>query len=83
MPISSLPEWAQAAFPGATSLNPVQSRCHPIAFGSDEPMLLCAPQVLARPNVAMLTILNEIGKWRDQETGEIDLNAFKIVYVAR
>ena len=82
VPIASLPEWAQAAFPGATSLNPVQSRCYPVAFGSDEPMLLCAPTGAGKTNVAMLTILNEIGKWRDEATGEIDLNAFKIVYVA-
>ena len=30
----------------------------------------------------MLTILNEIGKWRDESTGSIDFDAFKIVYVA-
>ncbi|KAN0065928.1 Pre-mRNA-splicing helicase BRR2 [Thecaphora frezii] len=82
VPITSLPFWAQAAFPGATSLNPVQSRCYPVAFGSDEPMLLCAPTGAGKTNVAMLTILNEIGKWRDEQTGEIDLNAFKIVYAA-
>ncbi|SJX63979.1 probable ATP dependent RNA helicase [Sporisorium reilianum f. sp. reilianum] len=82
VPITSLPLWAQAAFPGATSLNPVQSRCYPVAFGSDEPMLLCAPTGAGKTNVAMLTILSEIGKWRDETSGEIDLNAFKIVYVA-
>lgn len=82
VPIASLPAWAQGAFPGATSLNPVQSRCYPVAFGSDEPMLLCAPTGAGKTNVAMLTILNELSKWRDKETGEIDLNAFKIAYVA-
>ena len=30
----------------------------------------------------MLTILNELGKYRDEETGTFDLDAFKIVYVA-
>ena len=30
----------------------------------------------------MLTILNELGKYRDEETGSFDLDAFKIVYVA-
>lgn len=30
----------------------------------------------------MLTILNEMSKWRDEETGNFDLTAFKIVYVA-
>ena len=82
VPISSLPAWAQQAFPGATSLNPVQSRCYPVAFGEDDPMLLCAPTGAGKTNVAMLTILHEMSKWRDERTGDIDLNAFKIVYVA-
>ena len=30
----------------------------------------------------MLTILNELAKYRDEETGTFDLDAFKIVYVA-
>ena len=30
----------------------------------------------------MLTILNELGKYRDEETGSFDLDAFKIVYIA-
>ena len=30
----------------------------------------------------MLTVLNEVGKWRDEYTGSINLDAFKIVYVA-
>ena len=33
-------------------------------------------------NVAMLTILNELGKYRDEQTGTFDLDAFKIVYIA-
>lgn len=82
VPISSLPVWAQAAFPGATSLNPVQSRCYPIAFGEDDPMLLCAPTGAGKTNVAMLTILHELSKWRDEKSGKFDLDAFKIVYVA-
>lgn len=82
VPISSLPPWAQQAFPGATALNPVQSRCYPVAFGEDDPMLLCAPTGAGKTNVAMLTILHEMSKWRDAKTGEFDLDAFKIVYVA-
>jgi len=30
----------------------------------------------------MLTILNEMAKWRDEETGKFELDSFKIVYVA-
>lgn len=45
-------------------------------------MLICAPTGSGKTNVAMLTILREIGKNRDPETGEIDLDAFKIIYIA-
>lgn len=82
VPIRELPEWTHAAFANATTLNPVQSKCYPVAFGSDEPMLLCAPTGAGKTNVAMLTILHELGKWRDEETGVMDLSACKIVYVA-
>ena len=37
---------------------------------------------LSQTNVAMLTIPNKVGKWRDESTGSIYLDAFKIVYVA-
>jgi pre-mRNA-splicing helicase BRR2 len=30
----------------------------------------------------VLTILNELGKYRNEETGTFDLDAFKIVYIA-
>ncbi|GAN05971.1 pre-mRNA splicing factor [Mucor ambiguus] len=82
VPIKSMPEWAQDAFVGPTTLNRVQSRLYPTAFGSDENLLLCAPTGAGKTNVAMLTILHEIGKNRDPETGLIDLDAFKIVYIA-
>lgn len=41
--VKALPSWAQKAFPGVENLNRVQSKLFPIAFGTDEPILLCAP----------------------------------------
>ncbi|KAJ7343359.1 putative RNA helicase [Mycena albidolilacea] len=81
VPIADLPAWARPAFT-VPKLNPVQSKVYPIAFGTDEPILLCAPTGAGKTNVAMLTILNELGKYRDEETGTFDLAAFKIIYVA-
>ncbi|KAL0064635.1 Pre-mRNA-splicing helicase BRR2 [Marasmius tenuissimus] len=81
VPISDMPAWAREAFTVKT-LNRVQSRLYPIAFGTDEPILLCAPTGAGKTNVAMLTVLNELGKYRDEATGTFDLDAFKIVYVA-
>ncbi|KAG6370880.1 putative RNA helicase [Boletus reticuloceps] len=81
VPVTKLPEWARAAFT-VPRLNRVQSKLFPVAFGTDEPILLCAPTGAGKTNVAMLTILNELAKYRDEETGEFALDQFKIVYIA-
>ncbi|KAG7448800.1 Sec63-domain-containing protein [Guyanagaster necrorhizus] len=81
VPISDMPPWTREAFT-VPKLNRVQSKLYPIAFGTDEPILLCAPTGAGKTNVAMLTILNELSKYRDEATGTFDLDAFKIIYVA-
>ncbi|KAK3372516.1 Sec63 Brl domain-containing protein [Podospora didyma] len=81
IPISDMPEWAQIPFSTAKSLNKIQSKCYPTAFEDDGNMLICAPTGSGKTNVAMLTILREIGKNRNAN-GDIDLDAFKIVYIA-
>jgi pre-mRNA-splicing helicase BRR2 len=43
VPISDLPAWARPVFGSVPTLNTVQSKLYPIAFGTDEPILLCAP----------------------------------------
>ena len=81
-PTSDLPAWAQPGFGSSKSLNRIQTRCFPSAFEDDGNMLICAPTGSGKTNVAMLTMLREIGKHRNPETGEIDLDSFKIVYIA-
>lgn len=81
VPVSDMPAWAREAFT-VPKLNRIQSKLYPIAFGTDEPILLCAPTGAGKTNVAMLTILNELGKHRDEVTGTFDLDSFKIVYIA-
>jgi pre-mRNA-splicing helicase BRR2 len=43
--VEDMPEWTRPAFPTPAykTLNPVQSKVYPVAFGTDEPILLCAP----------------------------------------
>ncbi|KAH6709629.1 Sec63 Brl domain-containing protein [Leptodontidium sp. MPI-SDFR-AT-0119] len=82
IPVTEMPEWARVPFSSATKLNKIQSKCFPQAFNDDGNMLICAPTGSGKTNVGMLTILREIGKNRNPETGEIDLDAFKIVYIA-
>eukprot|EP01065_Artemidia_motanka_P043101 TRINITY_DN5922_c1_g1_i1.p1 TRINITY_DN5922_c1_g1~~TRINITY_DN5922_c1_g1_i1.p1 ORF type:complete len:2177 (+),score=912.07 TRINITY_DN5922_c1_g1_i1:805-6531(+) len=83
IPITKLPDWAQPAFSGMKSLNPVQSRCYPCAFGRDENLLLCAPTGAGKTNVALLTMLREVSKFVVE--GELDreaLRELKIIYIA-
>lgn len=82
VPVTDMPEWSRIPFSTVKSLNKVQSKCYPSAFQGDGNLLICAPTGSGKTNVAMLTILRELGKNRDPETGEIDLDAFKIVYIA-
>ena len=59
--IAALPEWARPAFANMQSLNRVQSRvCEAALFGSEN-MLVCAPTGAGKTNVALLTMLHEIG----------------------
>lgn len=82
IPITDMPEWSRLPFSSAKSLNKIQSKCYPSAFQGDGNMLICAPTGSGKTNVAMLTILRELGKHRNPQTGDIDLDAFKIVYIA-
>ncbi|PSN63487.1 Sec63-domain-containing protein [Corynespora cassiicola Philippines] len=81
-PTSELPDWARVGFGKSTELNRIQTRCYPTAFEDDGNMLICAPTGSGKTNVAMLTMLREIGKHRNPETGEIALDNFKIIYIA-
>ena len=81
-PTSELPEWARVGFGSSKELNRIQTICYPTAFKDDGNMLVCAPTGSGKTNVAMLTILREIGKNRNPETGEIMLDDFKIVYIS-
>jgi pre-mRNA-splicing helicase BRR2 len=47
---SQLPEWARKAFDGIKTLNRIQSKLYPVAFGQDDPILLCAPTGAGKVN---------------------------------
>ncbi|GMT33326.1 hypothetical protein PFISCL1PPCAC_24623 [Pristionchus fissidentatus] len=79
--ISSLPKWTQAAFEGFKSLNRIQSQLCKSALESDEHLLLCAPTGAGKTNVALLTIMREVGKHL-REDGTVKLDEFKCIYIA-
>jgi len=92
--IDTMPEWAQKAFnlksesaddefdngERITQLNEVQSACYDRAFNNGRNLLVCAPTGAGKTNVALLTMLREIGIAR--EGGKVKLDEFKIVYIA-
>ncbi|KAK4686317.1 pre-mRNA-splicing helicase BRR2, partial [Tremellales sp. Uapishka_1] len=82
--VSSMPEWTHPVFASvnATRLNTIQSKVYPIAFETNEPMLICAPTGAGKTNCAALAMLKTISMFRDPETGYIDRDAFKIIYVS-
>ena len=86
LPISELPLWSRAAFKGGVErLNVVQAQCKPVAFDSDQNMLLCAPTGAGKTNVALLSILREVGKCVPAGSDEVAphlLSNIKIVYIA-
>ncbi|CAL4954921.1 unnamed protein product [Urochloa decumbens] len=78
--ISDLPEWAQPAFEGMSALNRVQSRVYDTALFKPDNILICAPTGAGKTNVAVLTILQQIGL--HMKDGGFDNTKYKIVYVA-
>ena len=93
---SMLPTWMHRAFQyiheddnGNTSLqfinqtlNKIQIKVKDCALNSDINMLICAPTSSGKTNIAMLTILRLISKYRNATSNVVNTNQFKIVYIA-
>lgn len=79
--VEDLPKYVQPVFQGFKTLNRIQSRLWKACLESDENMLLCAPTGAGKTNVALMTMMREIGKHINDD-GTIRTDDFKIVYVA-
>ncbi|XP_055378712.1 U5 small nuclear ribonucleoprotein 200 kDa helicase [Condylostylus longicornis] len=79
--IEKLPKYVQPVFDGFKTLNRIQSRLCKCALELDENILLCAPTGAGKTNVALLTMMREIGKHINDD-GTINADEFKIIYVA-
>ncbi|XP_008242350.1 PREDICTED: DExH-box ATP-dependent RNA helicase DExH14-like isoform X1 [Prunus mume] len=55
-------EFAQAAFRGYKSLNRIQSRIFRTVYYTNENILVCAPTGAGKTNIAVISILHEIGQ---------------------
>lgn len=75
----------QGTFGNYQTLNKMQSLVFPVAYNTNENMLVCAPTGAGKTDVALLTILHTIGQFvTEAGEGEIDVDydEFKIIYVA-
>ncbi|KAI8066325.1 Sec63 Brl domain-containing protein [Gongronella butleri] len=88
--IEDMDNLARGAFKAYESLNRVQSIVYPVAYETNENMLVCAPTGAGKTDVAMLTVLRCISQFCNPPPvkGTTDINFtiakndFKIVYVA-
>ncbi|KAK4804036.1 hypothetical protein SAY86_003853 [Trapa natans] len=78
--IKELDDFAQAAFHGYKTLNRIQSRIFETVYHTNENILVCAPTGAGKTNIAMISILHEIGQHFKE--GFLHKDQFKIVYVA-
>ena len=87
--ISDLNFLCQGTFKNYKNLNKMQSLVYPVAYNTNENMLVCAPTGAGKTDVALLTILHTINQFVTETVTEdgdvsvdIDYDEFKIVYVA-
>ncbi|ANZ73177.1 BA75_01270T0 [Komagataella pastoris] len=86
--ISELDPICKGTFKNYKTLNRMQSLIYPVAYNTNENMLVCAPTGAGKTDVATLTTLSVINQFVTETVTEeglqldIDYESFKIVYVA-
>lgn len=82
--VENLDHYCRTVFTYDT-LNQIQSLVYPVAYTTNENMLICAPTGAGKTDIALLTILNTIKQYSEiNEDGELDIlfDDFKVIYVA-
>ncbi|KAK4052108.1 putative steryl acetyl hydrolase mug81 [Microbotryomycetes sp. JL201] len=88
VPISGMDAWGKRTFHAYESLNRLQSIVYPVAYNSNENMLVCAPTGAGKTDVALLTILRCLSTLvstplTSSERPQLPpASQFKIIYVA-
>ncbi|SGY69108.1 BQ5605_C004g02960 [Microbotryum silenes-dioicae] len=88
VPISAMDAWGKRTFHAYASLNRLQSIVFPVAYGTNENMLVCAPTGAGKTDVALLAILRCLsGLANTPLVGNAKptlppASSYKIIYVA-
>lgn len=76
--IGSLDRISQVIFSHVKMLNVIQSLVFPVAYATNENMLICAPTGAGKTNTALLTVAHQILQHTTE--GVINRNEFKVFY---
>nr|XP_045603528.1 activating signal cointegrator 1 complex subunit 3-like [Procambarus clarkii] len=79
-PVSDLDKIGQMAFKGCKTLNRIQTVVYPVAYHSNDNLLICAPTGAGKTNIAMLTVVHQIKQHLENDV--IQKDKFKVVYIA-
>lgn len=74
--VSSLDTTGQLVFRDIKEFNRIQSEVFPVAYNSNENMLVCAPTGAGKTNIALLAIVHQIRC--NMEANLIKKNDFKV-----
>lgn len=77
--VSDMDAIGQTVFCDIETFNNIQSEVYPIAYHTNENMLICAPTGAGKTNIALLTIVQQIKNFIEDNV--LRLEKFKIVYV--
>lgn len=69
----------QMVFQEIDEFNEIQSAVFPVAYQSNENMLICAPTGAGKTNIALMTIVHQIKNFVEDKV--LHLEKFKIVYI--
>ncbi|GAA5908844.1 uncharacterized protein JCM6883_004186 [Sporobolomyces salmoneus] len=89
VPIQDMNPWGKRTFHAYKTLNRLQSIVYPVAYGSNENMLVCAPTGAGKTDVALLTILRCLSSLASTPLTSMSdapklppASQYKIIYVA-
>lgn len=77
--ISCLDPIGNAVFQDIDEFNEIQSEVFPVAYQTNENMLICAPTGAGKTNIALMTIVHQLKNFVEDKV--LHLEKFKIVYI--